>query len=268
MAQIPASNCGFCENAIAVSYCTGCHQILCVECKQNVHDKVPFLKNHEVVNINKDGNRVFRPIPVCEIHKSTFRYYCNKCDCLTCEDCMTSIHNEHKTLKIKNVSDDHRKRVNEIIDFLKTKVEVYGNKLKIIDTEQYSKIDKDCESYITKIEETAGKLYKIIDRNKRIHRTTASDFKEIEKIELSKQRCFFQRLFDETADRILKFTNLVQETQDVIFFSDWKTLKTDIGIINEETDQPVKGPNQMKEFDEKNFTLTVIEEIDEQVILR
>lgn len=268
MAQIPASNCGFCDNAVAVLYCAGCHQILCVECKQCVHDKVPFLKDHEVVNINKEGNRVFKPIPVCDIHNSTFRYYCSKCDCLTCEECMTSTHNEHRTIKIKNVSDDYRKSVNDIIDNLKKKVKINENKLKVIDREHFPKIDIYCESYISKVKKTAEELYSIIDRTNLIYKTTASDFREMEVIELNKKRSFFQRLKDESADRILKFKNIMQETNDIIFFTDLKNLKTDIEISNEESDQPLNGPNQIDEFDKTKFILAVIEDIDMQVMLR
>lgn len=266
MAQMPIRKCGFCNNAVAALFCEGCNQILCVDCIQNVHDKVPIFKDHEVVNINKEGNRLFRSIPVCEIHKSTFRYYCSKCDCLTCEECMTSTHNEHRTDKIKNIADARCQGVSQILDKLKTKVEINENKLKTIDTEHSSKITLECESYASKVEETVKELHDIIDRNKIIYMTKASDFKEIEKQDSNKKRSFFHRLYEESADRMLKFKNLMQESHDVSFFVEWKNLQADIEVINEETDQPLNGPNHMESFDKNSFTRAIIEEIDKQFI--
>lgn len=266
MAQIPLRNCGFCKNAIATLFCEGCHQTLCVDCKQNVHDKVPIFQDHEVVNIHKEGNRVFRSIPVCEIHKLSFRYYCNKCDCLTCEECMTSTHNEHRTEKIKHIADARRQGVNQIIDTLKTKVEINKNKLKIIEEEHYPQITEQCQSYVSKVEETAGELHNIVDRNTLIYKTTASDFNEIEKQESNKRQSFFQRLHEDSADRILKFNNLMQEKNDIIFIVEMKNLHSDIEVINEETEHPLNGPKHMDGFVKSKFTRAVIEEIDEQVI--
>lgn len=271
MAQIPVRKCGFCNNAVAALFCRGCHQILCVDCKQNVHDKVPIFKEHDVVNINKEGNRLFRSIPVCEIHKSTFRYYCIKCDCLTCEECMTSTHNEHRTDKIKHIADARRKEVSQILYKLKTKVEVNEYKIETIDSEHSSKITSECESYASKVEETVKELHNIIDRNKVIYMTKASDFKEIEKQDSNKRHFFFETLYEESKDRILKFQNLMQESydhDDVSFFIEWKNLQTDIEDINEENEQPLYSPKHMECFDKMSFTRAVIEEIDEEVIRR
>ncbi|XP_063409313.1 uncharacterized protein LOC134692736 isoform X2 [Mytilus trossulus] len=268
MAQIPVRKCGFCNKAVAALFCEGCHQTLCVDCKQNVHDKVPIFKDHAVVNINKEGNHVFKSIPVCEKHKSKFRYYCSKCDCLTCEECMTSTHNEHRTDKIKNVADARRERVKQILDKLKTKVEANENKVKTIDTEHSSQISLQCDSYVIKVEETAKELHDIIDRNKVIFMTKASDFKEIETQDSNKRRSFFHRLYEESTDRMLKYKNLMHESHDVLFFVEWKNLQTDIEVINEKTEQPLNSPKQMESFDKNSFTRTVIEEINDQVISR
>lgn len=268
MAQIPARKCGFCNNAVAALYCEDCHQILCVGCRQNVHDKVPFLQDHKVTNIQKEGNRVFRPQPVCETHKNQFLYYCSKCECLTCAECMTSNHNEHKTEKIKTVADTCRQTVIQYIEKIKTKVELVKKKLETIDTEHSAQIKSDCESYVSKVTITAGELHEIIDRFKQIHMTTASDFKDIENQDLQNKRAFFQRRHDEIVDRLLKFENLLQETHASIFLTDWKALQTDFTISDEEIDDSLACPRQLELFHQSNFGRSVIDEIDEKFQMR
>ncbi|XP_071145311.1 E3 ubiquitin-protein ligase TRIM50-like [Mytilus edulis] len=268
MAQVPAGKCGFCNNAVAALFCEDCHQILCVECRQNVHDKVPSFQSHKVANIQKEGNRVFRPQPVCETHKNQFLYYCSKCECLTCAECMTGNHNEHKTEKIKTIADTCRQTVIHYMETIETKVELVKKKLETIDTEHSVQIKSDCESYVSKVTITSGELHEIIDRFKQIHMTTACDFKDIENQNLLNKRVFFQRRHDESADSLLKFENLLQETNDCIFLTDFKALQTDFKINDEETDDPLACPRQLAIFHPSSFGRSVIEEIDEKFQMR
>lgn len=268
MAQIPAINCEFCNNELAALYCVECQQVLCIKCRQNIHDKVPICKDHEVIKNHFDENCIFRPIPECETHKSAFLYHCCTCDCLTCKECMTDNHNEHKIEKIKTVADASRQNVNHIIEKLKAKVNIAKKKLETIDTEHISKIQSDFDSYVTIVADTADNLYKIIDRYKLIHNNTASDFKVIESEDLYRKRAFFQRRYEEVLDRLLKFENLLVETHDSTFLTQWKALQKDIEIINEETDDPLLTPRCIESFNKYDFTKLVIDEIGEKFKMR
>ncbi|VDI14744.1 Hypothetical predicted protein [Mytilus galloprovincialis] len=263
MAQIAAQKCEFSCDEVAVLYCKGCDQFLCIECRQNVHDKVRKFKDHEVVNIHKEGNRV-RPNPVCETHENQFLYYCSKCECLTCAECMTSSHNEHKTEKIKIVADSRRQNVDQIIQQLKTKVEKVKQKLETIDTEYSAQIKSDSESYVEMVEKTVDDLLKIVDRHKLIPLTTASDFKNIENEDLGRKRAFFKNRQDDIVDRLLKFENLMQETHDSTFLTEWKAHQTDVQMNDEETDDPLVAPRRIESFNQKKLTKSVIEVIDEK----
>ncbi|XP_071145473.1 E3 ubiquitin-protein ligase TRIM45-like isoform X2 [Mytilus edulis] len=264
MAQIMAQTCEFSCKEEATLYCKVCKQFLCIDCKQTIHDKFPKYKDHAVMNIHQEGNCVFRPHPVCETHKDTFVFYCCKCECLTCAECMTSTHNEHKTEKIKNVADARRHNVNQIVQQLKTKVDIVKKKLETIDTEQSIQIQADCLSYVKKVEETVDDLHMIVDRHKLIPLTTASDFKDIENEDLGRKRVFFRRRHDETAIRLLKFENLLKETHDSTFLTEWKALQTDVQMNNEETDDPLVAPRRIESFNQKKLTKFVIDEIDEK----
>ncbi|VDI83987.1 Hypothetical predicted protein, partial [Mytilus galloprovincialis] len=268
MAQCTAQKCDFsCNDEVAVLYCKGCSRRLCLKCKLNVHDKVQQFKDHEVVNIEKEGNLVFKPQPVCVTHKKTFLYYCSRCECLTCEDCMTSNHNEHKTEKIRNVADACRANLNKIIEHFKTKVETVEKKLATIETHAFE-IKTDCASYVSRVENTTGELHSIIDRQKLISSTTASDFQYFENQILYGKKIFLNQHKNETADLLLKFENILRETNDSTFLIGWKALQTDVQIINEETVDPLLEPSCIEIFNPEIFTKSVIDEIDVQFQMR
>lgn len=87
MAQTPSKKCAICKK-LAALYCYDCQQQLCLQCKQNKHDREAVYQDHNVVDIPEAGYRIFKPVPVCDVHKRIFLYYCSKCDCLTCKECL------------------------------------------------------------------------------------------------------------------------------------------------------------------------------------
>ncbi|VDI58781.1 Hypothetical predicted protein [Mytilus galloprovincialis] len=267
MAQRTAQKCEFSCNRVAVFYCKGCCQSLCLNCRQLIHDKVQLFKDHEVVNIERVGNLAFRPHPVCVTHRKRFLYYCSRCDCLTCEDCMTSNHSEHKTEKINNVADARRENVNQIIEQLETKVLIVEKKLATIKTHE-DQITDDCNLYVKSVEKTTRKLHSIFDRHELISFTTASNFQYFENQILNGKKVFFKRHYNETTDRLLKFKNLFLEKHDSTFLTEWKALQTEVQLINEETDDPLVDPSAIEIFNQEVFTKSVIDEIDEQFQMR
>ncbi|XP_076085559.1 uncharacterized protein LOC143056355 [Mytilus galloprovincialis] len=263
MAQIPSQNCTFCSK-LAALYCYDCQQCLCTQCQKNIHGIVAVCRDHKVGDIHKAGNRIYKPVPSCVTHNKEFICYCGKCDCLTCKECITSSHNGHITKEIKNIADIRRQDVNQIIDTLKTKVEEIGETLKIIDGSHSLQIQSDCDSYIENVEKTYQEMYQIIDRNKLINVTTATDFRENGKHDLKRKRVFYQRLINEYSDRLLKFENLLQEPHDSTFFTAWKCLQTDFQIMTEETEQPLVCPKRIDRFNKVTFIRAVIEDFDNQ----
>ncbi|CAC5392462.1 unnamed protein product [Mytilus coruscus] len=183
MAQIPSNNCAFC-NKIAALYCYDCQQCLCSTCKKNNHDIVAVCRDHKVGDIHKAGNRIYKSVPTCEAHNKEFLYYCGKCDCLICKECITCSHNGHITKEIKNIADICRQNVIRLINKLNSKVEEIKESLKTIDGSHSLQIQSDCNSYIQNVEKTSHEIYMIIDRYKLINLTTASDFRENEEQDL------------------------------------------------------------------------------------
>ncbi|CAC5367769.1 unnamed protein product [Mytilus coruscus] len=141
MAQTPSKNCSFC-NKLAALYCYDCVYVH--------HANKIFMTGWQSVGITMYC--IYKPVPVCDSHKKEFLYYCGKCDCLTCKECMTSSHNGHITNEIKQIADIRRQDVDQIINKLKTKVEEIKKTLKTIDEDHSLHIQSDCDSYIENVE--------------------------------------------------------------------------------------------------------------------
>ncbi|XP_071124637.1 heat shock 70 kDa protein 12A-like [Mytilus edulis] len=265
-AQVASNDCDFCDinKRKASFYCDECEKFLCVECKRNIHDRVPIIQDHIVVDIKKTGGSVIKRKPVCLSHKQTFLYYCSKCEYLTCKECMTSSHNGHTTETIKKIVDVNRVSANETHEKLKAKVEIVQRTLEAIKTKQMHQITSDVDSYVHKVEKTCREMYGIVDKTKRIHMTTASDFKTIEKEDLDRKRVFFQRQYDESSGILLQIDNLLQEKHDVTFFTDWKRLQTDVQNMIE-IDRTLQNPRRIESFNEDDFMKAVMEEIDKRL---
>ncbi|XP_063415832.1 heat shock 70 kDa protein 12A-like [Mytilus trossulus] len=265
-AQVSSNDCDFCEfnKRKASLYCDECEKFLCIECKRSIHDKVPIIQDHIVVDIKKTGGRVIKRKPVCLTHKQTFLYYCSKCECLTCKQCMTSSHNGHTTDTIKKIVDVFRENAKETHDKLKAKVAIVKRTLVAIKTNQTHKITSDFDSYVHKVEKICREMYGIVDHTKKIHMTAASDFKTNENQDLNRKRVFFQRQYDESSNTLIQIDNLLQESQDVTFFTDWKRLKTDVDNMIQ-IDQALQSPRRIESFNEDNFMTPIIGEIDKRL---
>ncbi|XP_071150359.1 hyaluronan mediated motility receptor-like [Mytilus edulis] len=263
MAQTPSKSCAFC-NKPATLFCYEDKQFLCSQCKKDIHDRVAVCLDHNVVDIHEAGNRIYKPVPVCDSHKKEFIYYCSKCDCLACKECMTSSHNGHITKEIKKITDSHRQVVDKKINTLKTKVEEIKKTLQTIDGEHSLLIQSCCDSYIEDVDKTSEEILQIIDHYKQVEINNAFDFRDTETHNLKGTRVFFQRLQNESSDRLLKFENLLQEPHDNSFFLEWKDLQKENKLMTEESEQPLSSPRQMSGFKQKTFRRAIIDGIDKQ----
>ncbi|XP_076088257.1 uncharacterized protein LOC143058680 [Mytilus galloprovincialis] len=263
MAQSPTKSCAVCDKP-ATLYCYEDKLFLCSQCRKDIHDRVTVCRDHNVVDIHKTGNRIYKPVPVCDSHKKEFLYYCCKCDCLACKECMTGSHNGHITKEIKSITDIHRQEVDEIINKLKTKVEELTKTLEIIDGEHSLLIQSGCDSYIEVVEKTSAGIHHIINHYKEIEMKSALKFRDTETDKLKETRVSFQRLHKESSDIMLKFENLLQEPHNNTFFLEWKGLQNEYKIMTGESEQPLSSPRQMSGLTQDTFRRAIFDGIDKQ----
>lgn len=46
-------------------------KILCLQCR-TFHDRIPLTKGHVIIDSHSEGHGIFKPKPVCTIHKMDF----------------------------------------------------------------------------------------------------------------------------------------------------------------------------------------------------
>lgn len=264
MALIPIALCHYCiepKKRKADFYCDQCDQFLCIECKREFHEKAPIRRDHIVVHISKAAHSVFKQKPVCQSHQKQFLYYCSNCDCLICHECMTSSHNGHTTETIKKVVDVCHEDAKTLKKNLEEKLGKVTRILKTINEKQKRQLKSDYNSYVEKLETTSKELYGIVEHIKKIDKTTASDFRKTEKQDLNMKRDLFQRHYDELSDTLLQIENLLCESREVIFFTDWKRLQT-VAIDMCEIETTCQNPRRFQSFSEDNFMIAVITNIE------
>ncbi|CAG2241912.1 unnamed protein product [Mytilus edulis] len=103
--QVPIS-CSLCEEDTSIQWkCFNCDMLMCAKCKEKIHVKFKFAKNHKVVSIDEVG-RYTEKIDFChlscKIHpRQSCVLFCKSCDCLVCPICISETHNGHGLIAIE-----------------------------------------------------------------------------------------------------------------------------------------------------------------------
>jgi len=66
------------------------------------------------------------------------RYWCERCNVLTCSECLVGPHQGHAYLSVQGVFDDFRRNASGLLDQLKAQIEVLQSSLQYIDTRHQS----------------------------------------------------------------------------------------------------------------------------------
>ncbi|XP_071123474.1 paramyosin-like [Mytilus edulis] len=260
-AQLSYEKCSMCYDQIGTLFCHDCEKILCMQCR-TFHDRIPLTKGHVVIDSHSEGRGIFKPKPVCTTHKTEFFSVCLDCDCLICNECILSIHNGHKLGKIKDASETSREITRNIIEDLKSKVNVTSDMLKEIRTAQIPKLQLDCENFIGMISTTSNEFQQIINHTTKISKTKTSDFCQSENEPILEFSAHLECLQDSYTKTCTQFENILQEKHDVTFLSTKKSLQKDLDNL-EEIPEMIK-PKTLDAFQLEDFVNSVIEEIQQK----
>lgn len=119
--------CGHCD-ALAVSRCLDCNDMLCNKCVSSHRLSSEFIE-HCIINLNNSpilssantfsNNDKFQQEPYCSIHKEPLRngYVCESCKSIVCQECiLLGDHKDHTTIPVKNVADGAKEKMIAIIE--------------------------------------------------------------------------------------------------------------------------------------------------------
>ncbi|XP_052087868.1 uncharacterized protein LOC127724905 [Mytilus californianus] len=98
-------SCSLCEEDTRIEWkCLNCDMLMCDKCKEKIHVKFKFAKDHKVVSIHEVGLHAeeidFSNLS-CKSHtRQSCVMFCKSCDCLVCPLCISETHNGHGLVAI------------------------------------------------------------------------------------------------------------------------------------------------------------------------
>jgi hypothetical protein len=97
---------------VAEHACDRCtNEKFCLECYQTVHAP-PVMQRHQQLSI---GENLQEPVP-CRIHQDEkLKYWCCRCNLLSCPDCVLLEHKDHPYVLINGEAKEFEIKVNIIV---------------------------------------------------------------------------------------------------------------------------------------------------------
>ncbi|XP_076079699.1 uncharacterized protein LOC143049841 [Mytilus galloprovincialis] len=166
--QVPVS-CNLCEENPKIEWkCLNCDMLMCDKCKEKIHVKFKFAKDHKVVSIEEVGLHAeevdFSSIS-CQNHlKQNCFMFCKSCDCLVCPLCISETHNGHGLVAIKEGYEIHTNKLKTGQKNIRTKIdELKKRKAEVKDIE--STEQSRLENTLKKIETQKNVLKNEVDKH-------------------------------------------------------------------------------------------------------
>ncbi|XP_063402220.1 uncharacterized protein LOC134686485 [Mytilus trossulus] len=162
-------SCSLCEENTKIEWkCLNCDMLMCEKCKEKIHVKFKFAKDHKVVSIQEVGLHAeevdFSSIS-CQNHlKQTCFMFCKSCDCLVCPLCISETHNGHGLVAIKEGYEIHTNKLKSGQKNIKTKIDELKKRkaeVKDIESSEHSRL----ENVMKKIETQKNELKKEVDKH-------------------------------------------------------------------------------------------------------
>ncbi|XP_052087504.1 uncharacterized protein LOC127724561 [Mytilus californianus] len=192
--QVPVF-CSLCEEDTRITWkCLNCDMLMCDKCKEKIHVKFKFAKDHKVVSIEELGlheDEIDLSNINCKTHAGqTCVLFCQSCVYLVCPLCISETHNGHGLVTIKegyeilisklktrgkNIGTnihELEKRKEEVKDVDRAELSQFENTLKKI-KDQNVQLKKEVDQHTKKLET------ELIKKWEDLHRCTETEEKEV-----------------------------------------------------------------------------------------
>lgn len=192
--------CGRCE-ASAISRCLDCNDALCDDCV-NLHKHNSFTKDHyiigmgkitpELAHLGRAGGISFGTVneinlndPQCDIHYEVYRYLCETCKKLVCQECTLRDHKDHVCTPVANVSEKAKDKLQAVLDsgklgikYIKTSIDqavTFSQSVEREALDTSSRIRKAMRHFIIAAEDRERSLLEHVDKYRQQKLTNLSD---------------------------------------------------------------------------------------------
>ncbi|CAC5406418.1 unnamed protein product [Mytilus coruscus] len=258
MAQAPAPKCNICKEDIAKVFCYECHHFLCQSCN-SWHEKFPATKRHTVTDSQCVDRSTLMLTLVCEDHDLEFAYYCRDCECLICDQCVTSVHKGHSFTDIAEVAATARGDIKNRLEQIKDNIKNLSDLIDDFKTTKQTKLEIGTDNFITEINVVSKDLVRIIETETQTNLTDASDFLVQEKQQLLCNLAKLEKSYSEYYSIHEKLEQILREKHDVSFFLNQISLIKEFESLDDISTP--EEPKETKPFKTDSFVDSVIERI-------
>ena len=165
--------CGNCDKRSAnCFYCFQCCSFWCEECITG-HNIIRANKEHRVLTLkdfqDQDIEDVLKRPAFCQINRhenKALEFFCKKCKVAICNTCALTEHDGHAKVPLEDGANEHRLRLESLIESLNNKAEEKKNEISKLDQ---SSIDVQVQvaDVKSKVQTTADQMMAIIDARKK-----------------------------------------------------------------------------------------------------
>ena len=146
-----------CGDAVEVQ-CLDCDAFLCARCFDN-HKYSKESQSHNMMPLNEsqsknEGMTINSKFALCQEHQLELKFYCETCDQLVCQYCITKDHLKHDHDTVKKMASKHRKELDNIMEPVEKMIEELS-----ISHEKLSNTRDEIEAHADDIDQEIDRYY-------------------------------------------------------------------------------------------------------------
>ncbi|XP_071135795.1 uncharacterized protein [Mytilus edulis] len=205
--------------------------LMCTKCKEKIHVKFKFAKDHQVIDIKDVGVHIktldFSNLKCSEHTGQSAVMFCTTCDMLVCTSCISKIHNGHGfveisegyNIKLETIKTETTKAKEKIKDLTKEKGTISPVDTK--DSKQYKDLILKMEAHNIEIKKSADKYTEELKSELK---------KKWYEFQVGKATRKIERVQDSLNQIILNAEALIQSKEAEKVFIEYKKLSTAVSI--------------------------------------
>ena len=209
------AKCGNCDKRSAnCFYCFQCCFFWCEECITG-HNIIRANKEHRVLAIkdfqDQDIEDVLKRPAFCQIKRHENRalnFFCKDCKVAICNSCVVILHDGHAKMLLEDGANEHRLRMESLINSLKKKAEEKRDEISELDQSSVD-IQVQVADVKSKVQATADKMMAIIEARKQ------DIFGAVDNQEKESLECFALRK-GEAENQLHIIESAIKETQKLL----------------------------------------------------
>lgn len=193
--QAPAT-CNLCEEETKIKWkCVNCDMLMCTKCKDKIHVKFKFAKDHQIIDIKDVGDHLntldFSDLKCIEHTGQSAVMFCTSCDRLVCTSCISKIHNGHGlveisegcNIKLEKIKTETTKAKEKIKELTKRKGEM-SPVVHIEDSAKYKELIKKIEVRELDLKNSVEKYVKQLkgEMNRKLSEFKKEEISNVEKV--------------------------------------------------------------------------------------